>query len=141
MIPEDATLDETLDALASGCRLNTPAGDVVGFTSRSEDLGSVEGDDFTVNPSPGQRTLEVERDGTTSGDPAPDAPAVGDAGMSRSLDDSEPAVGTPDAVPSPGADPSAGDAVLDQGTLERGEPIPVADGYVDPIEGLEDAGP
>ena len=140
-IPPDADIDETLDLLAEGCGFETPTGDVVGFTSREEDLGIVEGEDFTVDDGSTQRTLEAERDGSSPRAAEPDAPAIEDPGMQRTLDDTDTNVGTAEEVPTPNeTTPERGEPVLDRGTLERGEPIESVDEFTDPIEGLEDAG-
>ncbi len=76
-----------------------------------------------------QRTLEIERDGTQPRTGDPDAPAIDNPGMNRTLDDTEPTVGDdpdvlPPAVPT---DSRPGKPTLDKQALERGEPIDVND--------------
>jgi len=127
-VPPQDDLDEFLDQLAADCDLNLPSGQVEGYTT-SADVVAVEGDDFTIAPE--QRTLEAERDGTTD-DRAPDSPAVEEGGMT------DPLV-VPNTDEGGNAPPAAEDSFT--GTaLERGDPIGDDSGYIDPIEGLENAG-
>ncbi len=130
-ISEDAPIEEVIDALAAGCRFEAPpVGNVEGFTTREDQLEAIEGEDFTVANEP--RTLEVERDG---GDTPADQPADG------ALSDAEPSVGEVDDIPPAGETGEApASPVLDQGALERGEPIDAPEEWIDPIEGLENAG-
>ena len=122
-------LDEFLDQLASGCDTALPTGQVEGYTT-SADVTSVEGDDFTIAPT--QRTLEAERDGTAD-EPSPEAPAVAESATDPLV------VPNPDSENGPNA-PPAEESTFNGEALERGDPIGEDGAYIDPIEGLENAG-
>lgn len=129
-VPPGEDLDEFLDQLAADCDLNLPRGQVEGYTT-SADIGAVEGDDFTIAPE--QRTLEAERDGTQD-ERAPEQPIAEDPAMTDTL-----VVPDVDGEAGPNA-PPASEPTFTGEALDRGDPIADDGGYIDPIDGLDNAG-
>lgn len=120
---DDSDTETFLSQLASGCR-----------------VARAEGDDEGLVVSSPTRSLTGERDGTVPDESDLDASVADDPGMLPALDDSLPAeVGSEEEIPArreTAAEPGA--PQLDQGQLERGEPIDLDFGEGDdPLGGLD----
>ena len=144
-IEEGTELDEALDQLRQGCAFAVATPDEAGFTVQGAEGAGLVADSADLEQA-GQRVLASETpDGR--GTPELGGAAAGedlDTQMVSTLDDSLPlSIGDEAEIPPAGElGTPEGEPVLDQGRLERGEPIEVLEGLdepgvTDPLAGLE----